>query len=118
MNAEQQESQQQHHGDGGAGGTQTTAHGSQQTFTAFEQQRALTVNLMEQVCDPKNIVRAYRRVRSNKGKPGVDGMTVHELADWLREHSAALTASLLEGRTGPSPCVECRFRSREEDNAS
>ena len=58
---------------------------------------------MEQVCDPMNIVRAYRRVRSNKGSPGVDGMTVHALADWLREHQAALTASLLDGSYQPRP---------------
>jgi RNA-directed DNA polymerase len=58
---------------------------------------------MEQVCDPKNLLRAYRRVRSNKGKPGVDGMTVHDLADWLRENNAALTASLLDGTYRPQP---------------
>jgi RNA-directed DNA polymerase len=52
---------------------------------------------MEQVCDPKNLLRAYRRVRSNKGKPGVDGMTVHELADWLRENTVAFQSSLLDG---------------------
>ncbi len=102
MNAEQQKGDE-HHGDGGAGGTRSSEHGRQQAFTAFEQQRALTVNLMEQVCDPKNLLRAYRRVRSNKGKPGVDGMTVHELADWLREHNVALTASLLEGTYQPQP---------------
>ncbi|MGI8745391.1 MAG: hypothetical protein ACR2NN_23020 [Bryobacteraceae bacterium] len=45
MNAEQQQSQQ-HHGDGEAGGTRLTAHGRRQAFTAFDQQRALTVNLM------------------------------------------------------------------------
>jgi hypothetical protein len=88
MNAEQQKDET-HHGDGGTGGTRTPEPGRQQTFTAFDQQRALTTNLMEQVCDPKNIVRAYRRVRSNKGKPGVDGMTVYELADWLRNNLGA-----------------------------
>lgn len=93
----------EHHGEDGAGGTRLPSHGRQQAFTAFEQQRALTVNLMEQVCDPKNLLRAYRRVRSNKGKPGVDGMTVDELADWLREHSATLTASLLAGTYRPQP---------------
>lgn len=102
MSAERQKGDERH-GDGGANGTRPTAHGSQQAFTAFDQQRALTVNLMEQVCDPKNLLHAYRRVRSNKGKPGVDGMTVHELADWLREHSAALTASLLDGTYRPQP---------------
>ena len=85
MDAEQQRSDK-HHGGDGAGGTRLTEHGRQQTSTAFGQIRALTVNLnalstlapMKQVCDPGNLVRAYRRVRSNKGKPGVDGMTVHE----------------------------------------
>jgi len=102
MSAAQQKGNQ-HHGDDGAGGTRLMEHGRQQAFTAFDQQRALTVSLMEQVCDPKNLVRAYRRVYSNKGKPGVDGMTVHELADWLRKHSAALTASLLDGTYRPQP---------------
>jgi len=101
MDVKQQKGDE-HHG-GGAGGTRSSAHGRQQASTAFDPQRALTVSLMEQVCDPKNLIRAYRRVRSNKGKPGMDGMTVHELADWLREHSAALTASLLEGTYRPQP---------------
>src|SRR5438105_6459114 len=87
----------------GEGGTHSTPHGSQQTSTASPQPRALTVNLIEQVCDPKNLFRAYRRVRSNKGKPGVDGMTVHQLLDWLRENVAALTASLLDGTYQPLP---------------
>jgi RNA-directed DNA polymerase len=93
---------EKHHGDGTTGGTRFTKHGRQEASAALSQQRALTVNLMEQVCDPKNLLRAYRRVRSNKGKPGVDGMTVHELADWLRGNTAALTASLLDG-THPAP---------------
>jgi len=101
MDVKQQKGDE-HHG-GGAGGTRSSAHGRQQASTAFDPQRALTVSLMEQVCDPKNLIRAYRRVRSNKGKPGMDWMTVHELADWLREHSAALTASLLEGTYRPQP---------------
>ena len=102
MDAEQQNGEKQH-GYGGVGGTRSIEPEEQQTSTAFFQQRALTVNLMEQVCDPKNLLSAYRRVRSNKGKPGVDGMTVHELADWLRENTAALTASLLDGTYQPRP---------------
>ena len=100
MNAQQQKGTS-HHGDDGSGGTRDAAHGPQQTFTAFDSQRALTKRLMEQVCDPQNLVRAYRRVRANKGKSGVDGMTVHELADWLRSNTAALTASLLDGTYRP-----------------
>ena len=102
LNAEQQKGDT-HHGGREDGGAELLPHGSRQTFTVFDQQRALTVHLMEQVCDPKNLVRAYRRVRSNKGKPGVDGMTVHELADWLRNNTEALTAALLEGAYQPQP---------------
>ena len=102
LDAEQQKGDE-HHGDGAAGGTRSTGHGGQQASTASSQSRALTVRLMEQVCDPKNLLRAYRRVRSNKGQPGVDGMTVHQLADWLRENSEALKASLLDGTYRPSP---------------
>jgi RNA-directed DNA polymerase len=102
MSAEQQKGQQ-HHGDAGADRTRLPEHGRLQAFATFDHQRALTVSLMEWVCDPKNLLRAYRRVRSNKGKPGVDGMTVHELADWLRENNEALTASLLGGTYRPQP---------------
>jgi RNA-directed DNA polymerase len=102
MSAEQQKGTS-HHGDRGEGGTPTSSPGPQQTFAAWEQQRALTASLMEQVCDPKNLVRAYRRVRANKGKPGVDGMTVHALADWLRNNHVALTTSLLDGTYQPQP---------------
>lgn len=101
MNAEQQNGKT--HGVAGAGETRVSHAGQQQTFTALDRQRALTDQLMEQICDPKNLVRAYRRVRANKGKPGVDGMTVHELADWLRQHHRALTASLLDGTYRPQP---------------
>ena len=102
MNAEPQR-EETSHGPGDAGGTSTPAAGPRQMFTALDPQRALTDQLMEQVCDPKNLIRAYRRVRANKGKPGVDGMTVHELADWLRQNHRALTASLRQGTYQPQP---------------
>ena len=52
MNAEQQQGGT-HRGDGGTGGTRGVVAVQQQTFTAWDQQRALTDQLMEQVCDPK-----------------------------------------------------------------
>ena len=102
MDAEQQKATQ-HHGETQTGGTASPPLGRLQAFPAFDQQRALTTNLIEQICDPTNLARAYRRVRSNKGKPGVDGMTVHQLADWLRENHRALTASLMDGSYRPHP---------------
>lgn len=107
MSVQQQQSDQDssraptHPGAGGSGGTGTTASETSQAFTVSDPQRALTVNLMEQVCDPKNLLRAYRRARANKGSPGVDGMSVYQLADWLRQHQEALLASLRNGTYRP-----------------
>ena len=63
----------------GEGGTGTSACEESQVFPALDQQRALTSKLMEEVCDRDNLNRAYKRVRANKGSPGVDKMTIHEL---------------------------------------
>jgi len=91
------------HDSGGPGGTGTAGAEVLQALTAPPLQRALTVDLMEQVCSPKNLLRAYRRVRANQGAPGVDGMFVHQLADWLREYQEALIASLRDGTYQPQP---------------
>jgi len=49
--------------------------------------------LMEEVCERENLKKALKRVRSNRGSPGVDGMTVDELAGYLKEHWTTLRAS-------------------------
>jgi len=72
-------------------------------LTAKERQRALTARLMEQVCEPANLNRAYARVVANKGSPGVDGMTVGRLGDWIKLHKHELIASLLDGSYQPQP---------------
>jgi hypothetical protein len=58
---------------------------------------ALAERLMEEVCDRENLERAWKRVRSNKGSPGVDGMTIDAAKDYLREHWPDIRAQLLEG---------------------
>jgi len=58
---------------------------------------------MEAVVAADNLRRALRRVRANKGSPGVDGMTVNELPDHLRTAWPALRAALLAGDYEPQP---------------
>jgi len=48
-------------------------------------------------------MRAYRAVRLNKGSPGVDGMTVHELEGRLRRHWPKIREALLAGPHEPCP---------------
>ncbi len=64
---------------------------------------ASTEHLMEEVCQRENLKKALQRVRSNKGSPGVDGMTVDELPGDLTEHWPRLRDSLLSGTYKPQP---------------
>src|SRR6201989_1525204 len=64
---------------------------------------ALTEQLMEEVCDRENLVRAWKRVRQNKGGPGVDGMTIDDAKDYLREHWPNIRSQLLSGTYQPQP---------------
>ncbi len=66
----------------GEGGTGTGANEEQQGPTASERKRALPEALMEEVIEPKNLNRAYQRVKANKGAPGVDGMNVDSIPSW------------------------------------
>ncbi|GAI43667.1 unnamed protein product, partial [marine sediment metagenome] len=57
--------------------------------------------LMERVLAPANLRRAYQRVVSNKGAPGADGMTVADLAGYVRQYWPTLKARLLAGEYQP-----------------
>jgi RNA-directed DNA polymerase len=59
--------------------------------------------LMEEVCQRDNLVRALKRVKANKGSPGIDGMRVEELADYLKEHWPRIREQLLQGAYQPQP---------------
>jgi group II intron reverse transcriptase/maturase len=59
--------------------------------------------LMEQVVGRANALAALKRVRQNKGSPGVDGMTVGELTSYLVTHWEGIREHLLAGRYQPQP---------------
>ncbi len=92
-------------GASGEGGTGPAACEEWQASAASNRERALTGDLMERVCERGNLNRAYKRVKANKGAPGIDGMTVGELYDWLVEHKGALVESLLDGSYKPQPVL-------------
>jgi group II intron reverse transcriptase/maturase len=56
---------------------------------------------MERVLAPANLRRAYQRVVSNKGAPGADGMTVADLAGYVKQYWPTLKARLLAGEYHP-----------------
>jgi group II intron reverse transcriptase/maturase len=66
-------------------------------------ERPGTDRLMEEVVQRGNAKAALKRVRQNKGSPGVDGMTVDELPEYLAEHWETIRGHLLAGTYQPKP---------------
>jgi RNA-directed DNA polymerase len=58
---------------------------------------------MEEVCERENRREALKRVRANQGSPGIDGMTVDELPEYLEQHWPAIREQLLNGTYEPKP---------------
>ena len=74
------------------------------------QSPAVTEQLMEEVCDRENLVAAWKRVRQNKGSPGVDGMTIDDAKDYLREHWPSIRSQLLKGASRQTLSTSSRRR--------
>jgi RNA-directed DNA polymerase len=64
---------------------------------------AIGEQLMEEVCGRENCKQALKRVKANKGSAGVDGMTVQQLPDYLKQHWPEIREQLLSGTYVPQP---------------
>jgi RNA-directed DNA polymerase len=82
----------------------TTGKGTE-TLMAKRRTESLaeTERLMEEVCEWENCKQALQRVKANKGSPGVDGMTVEELPDYLKQHGLEIGEQLRNGTYQPQP---------------
>lgn len=60
-------------------------------------------DILGKILDKGNLNRAYKRVKANKGAPGIDGMTVEDALPWLKEHQSELIARIRSGHYTPSP---------------
>jgi len=80
----------------------TGGEGTEPFMAKSATERPATERLMEEVCERENVNKALRRVRSNQGSPGIDGMTVDKLRDYLLEHWPAIREQLIAGKYKPS----------------
>ena len=62
-----------------------------------------TNNLLDLILRKDNLNKAYKQVRKNKGKGGIDGMQVDELLPFLRENQETLIQEIREGKYKPNP---------------
>src|ERR1700732_2519209 len=73
------------------------------TATSGPESPARTNRLLEEVCERENLKEALRQVKGNKGSAGVDGITVSQLTDYLKQHWPAIREQLLNGTYEPKP---------------
>ena len=59
-------------------------------------------NLMERILDRGNMQRAWKRVKANRGAPGIDGMTVEAFPAFARKHWPEIRQALFDGTYQPS----------------
>ena len=90
------------HGESGDRPVAAASHVASAGDMASREVRTMTGQLLERVAEPGNLLLAFKRVKSNKGAPGVDGMTVDELGHWLDSHVEELRSDLLSERYYPA----------------
>ena len=62
-----------------------------------------TGGLLEAALTRENLQAAWRRVKANKGAPGVDGLDIEQTAQMVRTHWSQIRQELLAGTYRPSP---------------
>jgi RNA-directed DNA polymerase len=85
------------------GGAGETKERERQAFTAVkEKTQPEAERLLEEVLRRENMLSALRRVRTNNGAPGIDGMTVEELVPYLKMEWPRIREELLKGTYEPT----------------
>lgn len=82
---------------------------------ATRQDESLTRSeeLMEEICERENLKRALKRVKGNKGAPGIDGMKVEELPGYLKRRWPEIKEQLLSGEYKPKPVKRVEIEKPE-----
>lgn len=59
--------------------------------------------MLEMILSPINLNKAYKKVKSNKGSGGVDGLSVDDLLPYLLEHKESIVKAIIQGTYRPNP---------------
>lgn len=73
-----------------------------------------TEGMLEKILDRNNLNNAFRKVKSNKGAGGVDGMGVDELLPYLKDNKGSLIQSIREGKYRPNPVRRVEIPKEEK----
>jgi len=73
-----------------------------------------TEDLLEKILDKNNLNNAYKKVKSNKGAGGIDGMNVGELLTFLRDNQKQLIQEIRVGKYKPNPVRRVEIPKEEK----
>ena len=59
--------------------------------------------MIEEILEPENLSAAWKRVKRNRGAPGIDGMTVEDFPAFKQEHWPRIATAIREGNYRPAP---------------
>ena len=71
-------------------------------------------DILSKILNKDNLNRAYKRVKANKGAPGIDGMTIEAALSWLKEHNRELTERIRRGKYTPSPVRRVEIQKEQQ----
>lgn len=77
--------------------------GESEMGNPIESKSIFCSSLIDRVLERNNLIRALKQVRRNKGAPGIDGMTVDDLLDYLKQHWPRIRQQLIDGCYKPKP---------------
>lgn len=100
---------------GSEGEARATGREGTEALIAAGQDESLTRSeqLMEEICERENLKRALKRVKANKGAPGIDGMKVEELPGYLKRRWPEIKEELLSGKYEPKPVKRVEIEKPE-----
>lgn len=73
-----------------------------------------TDSLLERILHRDNLNKAYKKVKSNKGAGGIDGMNVDELLQFLKENQKQLIQQIRDGKYKPNPVRRVEIPKEEK----
>ena len=73
-----------------------------------------TGGLLERILHRDNLNNAYKKVKSNRGAGGIDGMSVDELLTFLRNNKEQLIQGIKDGKYKPNPVRRVEIPKEEK----
>ena len=67
----------------------------------WKERNSAQPELLEKILDKDNLNRAFKRVKANKGAPGIDGMTIEEALTYFRENQKEFVNRIYSGKYTP-----------------